>query len=166
MPSAVISQRFPVMARHEGVWQGIHRKLDAAGNPTRSYRSTVIVRYMDAEPDGTVMRQTDIHHFDDRPDEVIETTGCVEGNLIVFRTDRVDGFAGDLNDPGQRACFVYLDIKYIPGGASMYEMVEISPDGRSRHIGTQLLKDGRLLERTLIDEAKVSDDWTAWEAQR
>jgi hypothetical protein len=47
-------------------------------------------------------------------------------------------------------------------GSSLYEIVTNSPDGQHRHRSAQVLRDGRVVRRTLIDEEKVTDDWRSY----
>jgi hypothetical protein len=46
----------------------------------------------------------------------------------------------------------------------MLELIHASADGRRRHRVTQMLRDGLLVRRTLIDEIRIQDDWRAWDA--
>jgi hypothetical protein len=47
-------------------------------------------------------------------------------------------------------------------GLYLYEMIQLSDCRRYRSRVWQWFRDGRLLRRTLIDEVKVSDDWSAY----
>ena len=44
----------------------------------------------------------------------------------------------------------------------LYEMIQLSDDGRSRCRVWQWIKNGRTHRRTLIDEEKISDAWEGY----
>ena len=48
-------------------------------------------------------------------------------------------------------------------GVYLYEMIQVSDDRKSRSRVWQWFKDGRLFQRTLIDENFVTRDWAAYE---
>ncbi len=48
-----------------------------------------------------------------------------------------------------------------PGVPEVHEISSCSTDGRRRWRVSQLLVEGRLIGRTVIDEEKLSDDWRA-----
>ena len=45
----------------------------------------------------------------------------------------------------------------------LYEMIQMSDDGLTRARTWQWFKNDRLFQRTLIDETRVSLDWSAYE---
>ncbi len=59
-------------------------------------------------------------------------------------------------------CFCIGERKNEPD-TYLYEMIQMSDDGLTRARTWQWFKNDRLFQRTLIDESRVSLDWSAYE---
>lgn len=165
----------PIMARHEGVWEGVYRRYDAAGKPIGEHRSRVVIRFRPDPVGGSeIYEQTNLYYHPDGRIEEIQTRGEFDGERLNFYSDRVDGWSkDDTTDPDRRTCILFMlfkkDVSWYTAGVQVYEIINISDDGRHRSRMTQHLKDGRALTRTLIDETFRTRDWASskdWKVER
>jgi hypothetical protein len=159
-----LRSKLPVLARHEGVWEGVFRRYNPAGDKMTEFKSQLITRFFpDAQwPD--IYHQTNRYTKDDGSVQVLETKGVFKDDRLHFESDRVKGWTiDDPTDPHKRQCLLFMEYTNDPG-AYVYEMIQLSDDGRSRTRMTQFVKEGRTQMRTTIDEQKVSDDWAKYDA--
>ena len=166
----------PILVRHEGVWEGVYRRYDAVGKPIGEHRSRVVIRFRPDPAGGSeIYEQTNLYYHPDGRIEEIHTRGEFDGERLNFYSDRVDGWSkDDTTDPDRRTCILFMlfkkDVSWYTAGVQVYEMINISDDGRHRSRMTQHLKEGRALTRTLIDETFRTRDWAGgskdWRAER
>lgn len=160
-----IATLLPVLARHEGVWDGVFRRIDASGDKTEEFPTRVIVRFKGDDSWPNVYHQTNHYPLPDGREQVIETHGRFDDGRLCFESARVRGWCtDDPTDPNQRSALMYMDYLGDPG-LHVYEMMQISGCGKYRTRVAQFLKDGRTISRTLIDETRVGD-WRELEAGR
>ncbi len=152
-------EQFALLARHEGVWDGTYRHYDAAGNKTDEHSSRLFCRFPDS---GTAQYdQTNHYRWADGRTEIRGFPAVGAGDRIVFQSDLIDGWAGAVQlDQNQRTMMLHWERKGEPG-VYLYEMIQISDCGRWRSRVWHWFKDGRLFQRTLIDEERVTKDWQA-----
>ena len=130
-----IKQAMPLLARHEGVWDGWYRVFDGEGNKMDEHRSRLICRFPLEGP----------HPYH-------------QTNLYTW-ADGLTGWAAEVDlDPFRRTVMLYWERQGEPD-LYLYEMIHLSDCGRFRSRTWQWLRNGRIHLRTLIDEEKVSDDW-------
>jgi hypothetical protein len=152
-------QQFPLLARHEGVWDGVYRYYDANGNKTDEHRSRLICRFPDGGPFD--YDQTNHYSWADGRTDIRGFPAVGAGDRIVFKSDLIDGWAADVAlDTSARTTMLHWVRKGEPG-VYLYEMIQISDCGRYRARVWHWFRDGRLIQRTLIDEEKVSGNWRA-----
>jgi len=153
-----LKETMPVLARHEGVWDGYYRYYDAAGNKIDEHKSRLLCRF----PSEDSYHQTNHYFWEDGKTDGRDFPTKIEGNKMVFYTD-IDGWAADVPlDEFNRTCM----LNWTRRGEEdlyLYEMIQISDCGKYRARVWQWFKDGRLFQRTLIDEEFVSRDWQAYE---
>ena len=155
-----VRERLPVLARHEGVWDGTFMRLDANNKVTAEFKSRIIKRFLPDEFWPEIYHQTNMYEFADGTTQVIDTKGEYREGKIHFGSERVDGWQlDDATDPHNRTVFLYMVYKSNPN-QYVYELINISEDGQSRTRITQFLEDGKSTGRTLIDETLVSRDWS------
>jgi hypothetical protein len=155
-----IKTRFPLLARHEGVWDGWYRLYDAQGQKIDEHRSRLLCRFPDTGP--YAYHQTNHYRWADGRSEIREFPAHVQGERIVFAGDLIEGWAADVTlDDKHRTTMLHWRRKGDPAGIYLYEMIQLSDDGRSRSRVWQSFREGRLLQRTLIDEERVGHDWRA-----
>ena len=157
-----VREALPVLARHEGVWDGVFRRMDPAGRVKSEFNARIIKRFLPDEHWPKIYHQTNMYDFPDGKSQVIDTKGEYRDGKIHFSSERVDGWQlDDLSDPFNRTVFLYMVYKSDPN-QYVYEIINISDDGKYRTRMTQFLKAGRTTSRTLIDEELVSRDWSKY----
>lgn len=152
----------PVLARHEGVWHGTYRYVDPAGQLLDEHASTLICRFPATGP--FPYHQTNHYRWADGRTETREFPALIRDGRLVWQGGLIHGWAADvaLDDFG-RTSMLYWTRADDPD-SYLYEMIQLSDCGRYRSRVWQWFRDGRLTRRTLIDEQKHSDDWSAWPA--
>jgi hypothetical protein len=154
VPPATVGVReaMPVLARHEGTWTGTFRRYDADGALVEAFPSEIVTTFPNENDYLQVNRYT---RPAGQPEIVIRSEGRFDGERLRFENPRVRGWAMD--DPSdEKGRSVLLYFEFLDGsGVYVYETVQISDDGRSRHRATQYFNpDGSLQRRTLIDEQR------------
>lgn len=170
---SALRRRLPITSRHEGVWEGIYRRYDATGKALGEHRSRVVIRLRDDPRGGSELLQQSNYYFHaDGRREAIDTLGTFDGERLNFYSDRVDGWTMDDSTDPKRATVILAmtfkkDVGWYTKGVDVYEIINISADGRFRSRMSQHLKDGQALTRTLIDERLRTHDWRSeadWQA--
>ena len=161
MATQTFKQQFPLLARHEGVWDGFYRYYDADGNKTDEHRSRLLCRFPDSGEYG--YHQTNYYSWADGRTDLRDFPANADatGEKIVFDSELIDGWAADVKlDTAARTTMLYWERRNEPG-IYLYEMIQISDDGQSRSRTWHWYRAGVLFQRTLVDEKKVSSNWRA-----
>ena len=147
----------PILARHEGIWEGQYRHFDAAGVLIDQHQSRLICRF---PADGPYpFHQTNIYRWTDGRSETRDYPASFRDGRLYWDNGVLSGWAAEVaEDPGRRTLVLYWSNRDLPE-AYLYEMIQISDCGRYRSRVWQLIENGRIKMRTLIDEVKVSDAW-------
>ena len=169
-----------MLFRSPGVYEGSFRRYDASGALIETLASVVVIRLLE-EADGLRYSQTNLYRFADGSQQRIDTSGSVENGRIHFRNPRLEGWCQPLDcggetggsggsggsgdsDGEEEGRSLQLLIRYRDGsGRRLLEQIVISADGLQRARVAQVLENGQLAGRTLIDERLVSSDWRAWD---
>ena len=155
-----IKRVMPLLARHEGVWDGWYRTFDREGNKVDEHRSRLICRFPETGP--YPYHQTNIYTWDDGRTETRDFPATLRDGRVWFDTELITGWAAEVPlDDFRRTVMLYWERKGEPG-LFLYEMIQLSDCGRFRQRTWQWIRDGRTLQRTLIDEVKVSDSWEGY----
>lgn len=153
-----IRDNFPLLARHEGVWEGYYRYYNLDGEKTDEHKSRLLCRI----PDPETYHQTNLYRWKDGQTDTRDFPSRVDGKKLVFYTD-IEGWAAAVDlDENNRTMMLHWVRKNEPG-LYLYEMIQINDENNSRARVWQWFKEGRLIQRTLVDEVRVSDDWRAYE---
>jgi hypothetical protein len=153
-------KNFPLLARHEGIWDGMYRYFDAAGHKTDEHSSRLVCRLHDTRTAaGFDYEQSNFYKWADGRTDIRPFPARTEGDRIVFVSDLIDGWAAAVPlDEAKRTMMLHWVRKGEPG-VYLYEMIQISDDGKYRSRVWHWFREGRLFQRTLIDEEKVSPNW-------
>lgn len=145
------------LRRHEGVWDGVYRYYDPDGRQIDRHYSRLHCRFP-VEAPGTY-RQTNRYVWDDGRTELREFPALITAGRLVWQGQLIRGWAADVGlDEFARTSMLYWTRRHEPG-VYVYEMIQLSDCGQHRARVWQWFRDGRLAQRTLIDETRVSDDW-------
>jgi hypothetical protein len=160
---STIKQDMPLLASHEGVWDGTYRHVDPEGKLVDVHRSRLLCRFPGQGEHA--YHQTNIYTWDDGRKEVREyRCRYVDGSReLIFLNELIDGWAKEVPlDPKKRTLMLSWFRPDLPE-IYFYEMIQTSDSGRYRTRVWQWLRDGRTFRRTLIDEEKVSDTTAGYE---
>ena len=155
-----IKQAMPLLARNEGVWEGWYRYYDTAtGKLTDQHRSRLICRLGDDVAD---YHQTNYYYWEDGRLEVREFPAWYENGRIHWDNDLIKGWAAAMQpaDYNRSTCLNWT--RTNAPGLYLYEMIQLSDDGKNRARTWQWFKDGKCFQRTLIDEVFITPDWRNW----
>ncbi|MCT0207026.1 CpcT/CpeT family chromophore lyase [Synechococcus sp. CS-1332] len=147
----------PALVRQQGVWRGTFRRYDAEGGLLETFPSTITIR-VSQDAGRWRYHQSNLHGPEDAPLRRLEAQGEIHSGRVWFASERYQGWAMDL--PGEQPAAGSLLVMHArdPGDPDIHEIISCSPDGRRRWRVSQLLRDGRLVGRTTIDEQKLSGD--------
>ncbi|MCG2841640.1 DUF3598 domain-containing protein [Sandaracinobacter sp. RS1-74] len=158
-----LKEEMALLARHEGVWEGVYRHYGADGKLADEHRSRVICRF--PEEGGFPYHQTNIFSWADGRSEVQEIPAVYKDGKIWWDTGAVKGWATELVlDENHRSLVLYWQAAADPE-LYLYEMVQISDCGKKRVRTWHWIRGGDLQSRTAIEEKLVSRDWQAADAK-
>lgn len=159
--AAALRRDMPLLARHEGVWEGWYRYYDPRGDKMDEHRSRLYCRFPDAGP--YPYHQTNHYLWADGRREIRDFPAAVKNGRIFWDNELITGWAADVPlDDFKRTTMLNWVRKGEPD-TYLYEMIQISDDAAVRHRVWHWYKKGRLIQRTLIDETRVATDWAAYE---
>lgn len=155
-----IKKLMPLLARHEGVWDGWYRSFDRDGAKIDEHRSRLVCRFPSDGP--FPYHQTNHYSWEDGRQEVRDFPATYRHGRVWFDTDLITGWAAEVGlDEHARTVMLYWERKSEPG-LCLYEMIQLSDCGRYRSRVWQWIREGRIHMRTLIDEEKVSESWDGY----
>ena len=155
-----LRERMPLLARHEGAWDGYYRYYDNAGNKIDEHKSRVLCRMIGTED----YHQTNYYFWADGKTDVRDFPALVKEDRLVFYTE-ITGWAAQVPlDEHNRTIMLHWTRNNEPD-LYLYEMIQISDCGRYRARVWQWFRQGQLSMRTLVDEQRVSTDWQAYEGK-
>ena len=149
----------PLLADNEGVWEGTYRHYDAAtGKLIDQHLSRLFCRITE---DGNYY-QTNYYFWPDGRTEIREFPAWYENGRIWWDNDLIKGWAAAMqpDDYNRSTCLNWT--RTNEPGLYLYEMIQLSDDGKNRARTWQWFKDGKCFQRTLIDEVFITPDWRNW----
>lgn len=153
-----IAKDMPLLARNAGVWEGYYRVFNPAGEKTDEHKSRLICRIHEDRD----YHQTNVYRWADGKKETREFPAQIRDGRLYFDTE-IDGWAAEVPLDGFGRTMMLNWTRNNERDLYLYEMIQLSDDGKARARVWQWFKADRLFQRTLIDERKVSDDWRAYE---
>ncbi|MDD9802543.1 MAG: DUF3598 domain-containing protein [Deltaproteobacteria bacterium] len=144
-----LRKEMPVLARHEGVWEGRYLLVDLEGKPLDSHASHLECSFPDSGE--FPYMQVNTYTWDDGRREEIHFPAHYRDQRIWWDNDRIRGSAWELDS---RSIVLTWTRKDLPG-SYLYEMIQISDDNRRRARTWHWFVDDALLQRTLIREQRV-----------
>jgi len=153
-----LRKTMPLLARHEGVWEGYYRYYDAHGDKVDEHKSRLLCRIREDRE----YHQTNLYRWSDGRRETRDFPAGISGNRLTFDTD-INGWAAavDLDEHGRTMMLHWTRVN--EPDLYLYEMIQISDDNEARARVWHWFKGDRLFQRTLVDESRVSKDWTAYD---
>lgn len=139
----------PVLARHEGEWEGVYIHVDAEGREVDRHKSALQCRF---PADGEYpYYQINTYTWDDGRTEVSHFPATYRNNRIWWDTERIEGSAWEIDE---RTVMLTWTRKDLPRHY-LYEMIQISADGNDRGRTWHWFEDDVLVRRTCIKERRT-----------
>ena len=158
-----IREDMPLLARHEGVWDGVYTYYNAAGEKIDEHQSRLFCRFLDDGP--FPYHQTNHYTWPDGRTDVRDFPAEYRDKRVWWDNDLIVGWAAEVGlDEYSRTVMLYWQRQGDPS-LYLYEMIQISDDGQSRCRTWHWIRNGLLETRTAIQETRVSTDWRAIEAE-
>jgi hypothetical protein len=152
---STIKAALPLLALHEGTWQGTYRYYDSAGEKVDEHESRLVLRLPAEGPWPYV--QTSEYTWPSGKREKREFTATYRDGRLWFDSERISGWAAEVTlDAHRRTAMLYWTRKDEPG-TYLYEMSQLSDCRRYRTRIGQWLAGGQTRLRILIDEQRVED---------
>lgn len=145
-----IREDMPVLARHEGSWEGEYVHVDPAGNILDRHKAELTCSFP-TEGDWPYF-QVNTYTWSDGRREEIRFPAAYHDKQIWFDTDRIDGHAWEIDDKTVMLTWVYKQ----DSGNYLYEMIQIDSAGNNRARTWHWFENGEIVRRTLIKERRVS----------
>ena len=152
-----LASKMPLLAKQEGVWEGVYRYYDFDGRMVDEHASRLTCRLVQGS--GWDYHQTNLYTWTDGRTDTREFYGRWRDDRLWFEDGPIDGWAAESPlDPERRSLLLQWRRSDEPD-TRFYEMIQVDADCRQRSRVWQWIRDGRIVLRTLIDERKVADDW-------
>jgi hypothetical protein len=156
-----IREDMPLLARHEGVWDGVYRYYDAAGNKVDEHQSRLFCRFPDGGPHP--YHQTNHYTWADGRKEIREFPAEYRDKRVWWDNELIKGWAAEVGlDEKNRTVMLYWQRQGDPQ-LYLYEMIQIADDGQTRCRTWHWIRNGQLETRTAIEERRVTTDWRSME---
>lgn len=145
-----IRAKMPVMARHEGSWEGSYIYVNLSGAIVDRHKAELFCTFPSegAYPYYQINRYT----WDDGRFEEIHFPGIYNNNRVWFDNERIKGSIWEID---RRSLVLTWTRKDIPG-SYLYELVQLSSDNNHRTRTWHWFKEDSCFQRTLIQETRVS----------
>jgi len=150
-----LRKAMPILARQEGVWEGVYRYYDESGKQIDEHQSRLVCRM----PSGGKhdYHQTNYYTWADGKTDIRDFPARYREGRLWFDNELIVGWAAEVPlDAFNRTLMLYWTRKGEPD-TYLYEMIQIDDAARQRTRVWQWIRGGAIRMRTCIDEKKVSD---------
>ncbi|MXO69455.1 DUF3598 domain-containing protein [Altererythrobacter marinus] len=159
-----IREDMPLLARHEGVWDGVYTYYNAAGDKIDEHTSRLFCRFPDGEGEHPY-HQTNYYTWADGRTETRDFPATYADKRVWWDNDLIKGWAAEVGlDDKNRTVMLYWQRQGDPE-LYLYEMIQLADDGQSRCRTWHWIRSGQLETRTAIQEKLVTRDWRAVEKE-
>lgn len=158
-----IRDDMPLLARHEGVWDGVYTYYNAAGEKVDAHKSRLLCRFPD---DGEhPYHQTNFYTWGDGRQEIRDFPAAYHDKRVWWDNELIKGWAAEVGlDEYNRTVMLYWQRQGDPS-LYLYEMIQLADDGQSRCRTWHWIRSGQLETRTAIQERLVTRDWRSIERE-
>ncbi len=146
---AELARAMPAMLRHEGWWNGWYRHFDGEGKMVDAHRVRTWCEFPDAGEWHYI--QHNWLEWDDGRTATYEFGGRLEGDRLVWKTDRFSGYGWQTHED---VVMLRLERQDVPD-AYYIEMIAIAADGQSRSRTWEWFQHERPWRWTLCNEEKM-----------
>ena len=153
-----LREKMPLLARHEGVWDGYYRYMDSNGNKIDEHKSRILCRMIGADD----YHQTNYYYWADGKKDIRDFPAIVKDDRLMFCTE-ISGWAAEVPlDENSRTIMLHWTRNNEPD-LYLYEMIQLSDCGQYRARVWQWFREDRLFMRTLVDEQRISESWQVYD---
>lgn len=157
-----IREDMPLLARHEGVWDGVYTYYNAAGEKVDEHESRLFCRFL-GDDGPHPYHQTNHYAWADGRKEVRDFPAVYRDKRVWWDNDLIQGSAWEVgHDDKKRSVMLYWQRTGDPE-LYLYEMIQIADDGQTRCRTWHWIRNGQLETRTAIQERLVTRDWKSLE---
>ncbi|MGB7370070.1 DUF3598 domain-containing protein [Erythrobacter sp.] len=157
------AKKMPLLARHEGVWDGTYTYFDASDRQVDQHASRLLCRITGDED--VPYHQTNHYTWPDGKTEMRDFPATYRDGRIWWDNDLIQGWAAEVPlDEHNRTMMLYWQRTGDPS-LYLYEQIQISDDGKNRCRTWHWIRDGKLETRTAIQEHFVTKDWRSVDAE-
>lgn len=154
---AEFSERMPLLARHEGVWDGTYSYFDHNNNKIDEHASRLLCRM--TGKDDIPYHQTNHYTWPDGRTVVRDFPATYREGRIWWDNELIQGWAAEVPlDEHNRTMMLYWQRTGDPS-LYLYEQIQIADCGQNRCRTWHWIRDGVLETRTAIQETFVTRDW-------
>lgn len=158
-----IKEDMPILARHEGVWDGTYTYFNAANEKIDEHRSRLFCRFPDTGPH--LYHQSNYYTWADGRTDFRDFPAEYRDKRVWWDNDLIKGWAAELDlDFMKRSVVLHWERTGDPS-LYLYEMIQIADDGLNRCRTWHWIRNGLLETRTAIQETLVTKDWRSMEGQ-
>lgn len=158
-----IKEDMPILARHEGVWDGTYTYFNAANEKVDEHRSRLFCRFPDTGPH--LYHQSNYYTWADGRTDFRDFPAEYRDKRVWWDNDLIKGWAAELDlDFMKRSVVLHWERTGDPS-LYLYEMIQIADDGLNRCRTWHWIRNGLLETRTAIQETLVTKDWRSLEGQ-
>jgi hypothetical protein len=155
-----IREDMPLLARHEGVWDGTYTYFDAQNEKIDEHESRLLCRFPDDDSKAPY-HQTNHYKWQDGKTEIREFPAEYRDERVWWNNDLIIGWAAEVPlDEYNRTVMLYWQRTGDPS-LYLYEQIQISDCGQNRCRTWHWIRNGKLETRTAIQETFVTKDWCA-----
>jgi hypothetical protein len=156
-------EEMPLLARHEGVWDGIYTYFNDKNEKTDEHRSRLLCRILNDNE--TPYHQTNYYKWDDGRTDVRDFPASYRDGRVWWDNELIKGWAAPVSlDEYNRTIMLYWQRTGDPS-LYLYEQIQISDDGQNRCRTWHWIRSGKLETRTAIQETFVTRDWASLEGK-
>ncbi len=157
-----IREDMPLLARHEGVWDGTYTYWNAAGEKIDEHASRLICRFL-ADTSPHPYHQSNFYTWADGRTDTRDFPATYRDKRVWWDNDLIQGSAWEVGqDDHARSVMLYWQRTGDPS-LYLYEMIQLADDGLTRCRTWHWIRNGQLETRTAIQEKLVTRDWKSLE---
>lgn len=149
---SIIKSNMPVLARHEGVWEGTYRFITPHLQVVDQYDFHIEVSFPDDSHGGITYRQLSHYDWPDGRTGDIDFEAQFQGGQVVFDTEAISGRMWEIDSNTLYLTFGFPD----QPGIKVCEMIQLAENNKDRARTWHWFKDEVLFQLTLVEEQRIS----------
>lgn len=157
-----IREDMPLLARHEGVWDGTYTYFNADGVQVDQHASRLLCRFVEGEHP---YHQTNHYTWPDGRTEIREFPAAYHDKRVWWDNELIKGSAWEVGQDDKARTVMLTWERTGDPELYLYEMIQLADDGQTRCRTWHWIRSGKLETRTAIEERLVTSDWRKIEAE-